>query len=305
MQHGVARRMRRALALQLCDRVVKRQPLRNPRRQLPFPLQFLVNQKIVPRRIILRRRNPMARQVGQRQFNSLPPLRVRRLRHHRPDRALRLLPQNPCRRAFLIVIDLPALRVFRRHRDARQLQRSRVRHHHVSIHPRQHHRMPAAHFIQIPSRRHRLHRPQRFVPSLPDNPFPRRRPIHLGPQSLAKLLQRLRPHQVHIQPLRARARQVHMRVVESRHHKMPAQVHHPRLRPLPFCDLVASAHRHNSVPAHRHRLRPLRQHQRGSMRRASRRRPARHCLFHARVNVPVNKNHIRFHLGSGILRRKN
>ncbi len=63
----------------------------------------------------------MARQVGQRHLDRLPPFLMRRLRNYRPHQIASLLAQNARRRAALVAVDLPALRISRRHRHAGQL----------------------------------------------------------------------------------------------------------------------------------------------------------------------------------------
>jgi hypothetical protein len=78
------------LLVQVFDRVVKRQPLGNPRGQLSVAFEFFVNLKVFPLRKILRGGDAVTRQIRERQFDGLPALVVRRLGNHRMHQPLAL-----------------------------------------------------------------------------------------------------------------------------------------------------------------------------------------------------------------------
>ena len=87
-----------------------------------------------------------------------------------------------------------------------------------------------------------------------------------------------------------------VRVAEPRHHKMPAQINHLRLRTFQLLDVRILPHRLNPFPAHRNRL--LAHHRTKLPRRR-----------HASVNIPVNVDRVRlglgiFRLGRSPLRRR-
>ena len=136
VQHQIRLRMRVALLLQLLDGLVERQPLGDARCQLAVFFEFLVNLEILPiRRIILRRSHAVLGKVRQRDFNSLPPCLVCRLRNYCSHRPLRRVAQNPRWLPVGIAINLSPLRVAAGNRDARQLQRARVCHRKMPVHP--------------------------------------------------------------------------------------------------------------------------------------------------------------------------
>ena len=67
MQHSVVCRLRGLVLQKQIDRVVKSQPLGNTNRQQSFPLQLLVDQEILPVRIVLNRSHAVRSRVFERQ----------------------------------------------------------------------------------------------------------------------------------------------------------------------------------------------------------------------------------------------
>ncbi len=179
-----------------------------------------------------------------------------RRRNHRPHRLLRGIAQNPRRLSVRIAVNLPALGILTGNRDARQLQRPRIRHRQMPIHAIQKHRMSARNLIQIPAAGQSLHRPHGLVPSSTQNPLSRLGRLHLSEHALAEFIQRLHSDQIHAQLLQPSIGQMHVRVVKSRHHKVPAQINDQRLRALEFLNLCILPHRLNTVPMHRNSLLP-------------------------------------------------
>ena len=60
--------------LQLIERGIERQPLRDARGEFAVLLQLLINLKIFPCRIVLHGSDTVARDIRQHDFNSPPPL---------------------------------------------------------------------------------------------------------------------------------------------------------------------------------------------------------------------------------------
>ena len=85
------------------------------------------------------------------------------------------------------------------------------------------------------------------------------RPRGLYPlaDALAKFFHRSCAGQINRELLEASIGQVHVRVVESGHHKMAFEVDDRSRRPLQLQDVSLAAHRENAFSAHGQGLRPL------------------------------------------------
>src|SRR5579863_1307282 len=119
--------MRFALAVQLLERIVKRQPLGDSSREPAFFFQLFVNLEILPvRRIVLGGSHTMLGQVGKGKLQSFAAELVGRLRDHAQHGFLRCLPENAGGLAVLVAINVSALGIAAGQRNAAELQSSRI-----------------------------------------------------------------------------------------------------------------------------------------------------------------------------------
>src|SRR5208283_6207320 len=95
-----------ALFVQLLDRVVEREPFGNSGRQLSVALEFFVNLKIFPLRVVLGGGDAVTGQIRQSQFDGLAAFLVSWFGADGPHRLLRGFAKNAVGRARFIAVDL-------------------------------------------------------------------------------------------------------------------------------------------------------------------------------------------------------
>ena len=112
--------------------------------------------------------------------------------------------------------------------------------------------------VDILARRQLLARPQRMVPAAADDPILRRCRLGMFGDALLHLGQRLHADQIDLQRLPSAVGEMQMRIVESRHHEVPAEIDDLRVIALQLANVVVGADGDDAAIAHRHRLRASR-----------------------------------------------
>src|SRR5713226_4663936 len=144
--------------------------------------------------------------------------------------------------------------------------------------------------VDIPAAGQFFYWPQRVVPASAHDPFTRLGGFHPRAYAVTELGQRLHAHQVHGQAFETSVGQMEMRVVESGHHEVSAQIDDLGLRPFQLENLVLFARRLDAITPDSHRFRPL-----DFVKRRY------HC--DSGVNVAVEKNDVGFRFCLLLLRQ--
>jgi hypothetical protein len=109
VQHPVGGWMRGAVCLEDRDRIIEPQPLRNPHLQSAFPLQFLIDQEIIPAGIVLNRSHAVRGCIVHRQHDRLSSHLVRGWRNMLLNQIQSpALADNPRQLAMGIMVELAA-----------------------------------------------------------------------------------------------------------------------------------------------------------------------------------------------------
>ena len=137
-----------------------------------------------------------------------------------------------------IALDVPAGRIGRFARDARDFKRLRIHHRDVAIHALRKYRMIGRDRVEILPAGKFLYRPQRVIPSGSDDPFSRPKFFKPRANPLLKLFDGFRTSQVHFQLDVRAGRKMEMRIIETRHRELAMQVDHASLRAQPRISLA-------------------------------------------------------------------
>jgi hypothetical protein len=246
-----------AHGFELLERGGEREPFRDARRELPFLLQFAINEEILPRGIVLHGGDAVPRDVGQRQLNSLPSLLGgwrRNFAFDQPHGGGFL--EHAGRFVFRVALDFAARGIFRLPGNSGELKRQRIRHGDVTGDMRQQYGILRGDGIQIPPRRKFLFRPERVIPSAAGDPLALF-VLRDGPgKAFLQLRNGGRSVQADGQPILAGAAEMHVCIVEAGHHEAPLQIHGARAFVRQCGDLRVIANRENLLAAHEHGFSP-------------------------------------------------
>ena len=248
------------MLLQQLDRIVEGQPFADAQRQLAFALQVFVNQEVFPVGVVLGGGDSPAGGVGQRNTrrrggaapgSAAAPWQTRALA---PTRA-----------------GCPSARPARRDRSCRPagagvlpvtpaaLQRRSVGDGDVPVDAHEDRRMPIGHHVDVLTRGQRLARPERVVPTAAAESIRRAPPgSPATPMRCCISAQRHASRRGRLQLLEAAARQMHVRIVEARHHEVSAEIDDLVWRCPSACGFRRSTDGDNASVTDRHGLRARR-----------------------------------------------
>src|SRR5271157_1331138 len=258
MQHGIVERVVHALLLQRLHRIVEAQPFADAEGQLPFLLESFVNQKVLPGRTVLRGGHAPARSVGQRDFGSTAALCRGWRRHLGENEALSILAQYPRRLTLSVEINLAAFRSFGLRGHSRRGQRRAVGDGDVAVDANENRRMPVRHHVDVLAGGKYLSRPQRVVPTAAQDPLSGWRLIDSQADAVLHVQQVRGTGEIDLKMTHPRGSQVYVGVVESRHHKMSAQVDDLSLTAFELANFVVGTDGHDASVAHCNGLRTRR-----------------------------------------------
>ena len=151
----------------------------------------------------------------------------------------------------------------------------------VAIHAVQKNRMVAGNLVYIPARGDGLDGPEVFVPAAAQNPVPWGGRFDLSANAFAKLVERLHADEIDVQTLGPAFGKVDVRVIESGHDELPAQIDYLGLRAFQLEDLGVLSDGFNAITANGNRLRAFNRFERGG-------------FDDAGVDVAVHKDEVRF-----------
>src|SRR4029077_7382133 len=205
--------------------IIERKPLGNARGEFAVFFDLLEDFEIFPTLgIVLEGSEAPLGSIGESGLHRLAALVVGGLGNGIDDGGAGRLAQNAVGLPVRIAVDFSALGVAAGDGNAGELQSAGIGDGDVPIHAVQKNRMVAGNLVYIPARGDGLDGPEVFVPAAAQNPVPRGGRFDLSANAFAKLVERLHADEIDVQTLGPAFGKVDVRVIESRHDELSAQI---------------------------------------------------------------------------------